>query len=77
MKKEQIGHIIKIIDEYSVIIDLGNNIVNKNDMVYIYEKNNAVKDLKGNIIGRYDICKGKLCVTEVYNNFQYVKHSHL
>lgn len=37
-EKEQIGHIIKIIDEYSVIIDLGNNIVNKNDMVYIYEK---------------------------------------
>lgn len=68
-EKEQIGHIIKIIDEYSVIIDLGNNIVNKNDMVYIYEKNNAVKDLKGNIIGRYDICKGRLCVTEVYNNF--------
>ena len=68
-EKEQIGHIIKIIDEYSVIIDLGNNIVNKNDMVYIYEKNNAVKDLKGNIIGRYDICKGKLCVTEAYNNF--------
>ena len=68
-EKEQFGHIIKIIDEYSVIIDLGNRTVKKNDIVYIYEKNNTIKDLKGNILGRYDICKGKLCVTEVYDNF--------
>lgn len=68
-EKEQFGHIIKIIDEYSVIIDLGNRAVKKNDIVYIYEKNNTIKDLKGNILGRYDICKGKLCVTEVYDSF--------
>mgnify|MGYP004618204891 CR=1 FL=1 len=68
-KKEPVGNIIKIIDEYSVIINLGNNVVNKNDIVYIYEKNNFVRDLKGNVLGKYDICKCKLCVTETYDNF--------
>ena len=44
-EKEQIGHIIKIIDEYSVIIDLGNNIVNK--MIWsIYMKKQRCKRFK-------------------------------
>ena len=68
-EKEPVGNIIKIIDEYRVIINLGNNIVTKNDIVYIYNKDNFVKDLKGNILGIYDICKGKLCVSETYDNF--------
>lgn len=64
-----IGNVIKIIDEYKIIINFGKNIVNKNDCVFIYGKDNSIKDLDGTVIGTYDICKAKLSVTEVYEHF--------
>lgn len=63
------GAVIKIIDEYRIAINLGKDVVKTDDYVYIYDKNNSIKDLDGTELGTYDVCKAKLIVYEVYDNF--------
>ncbi len=66
---EPTGNIIKIIDEYRVAINIGKDFISKNDTVYVYDKNNLIKDIDGRILGKYDFLKTELIVTEVYDNF--------
>lgn len=66
---EIIGNIIRIIDEYQVIINLGKEYVKKGSYIYVYDKNNSIKDLDGAILGTYDFFKAKLTVTEVHDKF--------
>ena len=66
---ETTGNIIKIIDEYRVAINIGKDFISKNDTVYVYDKNNLIKDIDGRILGKYDFLKTELIATEVYDNF--------
>lgn len=69
MENKISGSVINIIDEFRIIINLGKNVVKKWDTIYIYDKDNSIKDLDGTILGTYDICKAKLKVSEVYDKF--------
>lgn len=66
---EKTGNIIKIIDEYHVAINLGKDFIKKNMYIYIYDKNNSIKDLDGTILGTYDFFKAQLIATQVYDKF--------
>ena len=64
------GKIIKILDEYNLVINLGAKNVEVGDKVLVYEKASEVIDPDTNeILGTIDLVKAKLRVTEVFEKF--------
>lgn len=66
--------VIKIIDEYTLIIDIGSNRIEKGTWIAVYEKGPEIRDTNKKLLGTYDFTKAKLRVTEVYENFSVAKH---
>ncbi len=64
-----IAKVIKIIDEYRIIVNLGSNDVSVGDKVKIFEQHNEIRDLSGKRLGTYEYCKDTLQVSEVFDHF--------
>lgn len=64
-----IGRVIRILDEYHVIVDAGKNALNKGDAVEIIEANGEVIDLDGNDLGEFVLVKDSLNVIQVEEKY--------
>ena len=45
-----LGHVIRIIDEYTVIVDVGTNALSVDDFIQIYQPCDYIYDLEGNVL---------------------------
>lgn len=70
MDKKQIGTVIKIPNETTIIIHTPEGDLHRGNKVIVYEVLSEIKDLSGNYLGTYDNNKEILEVTE--NNGEYV-----
>lgn len=62
---DPLGHVIRIIDEYSVIVDVGKDILSVDDYIQIYQLGDPIIDLQGNELCKYVFVKDKLRVIDV------------
>lgn len=64
------GKVIKILDEYNLVINLGAEETKIGDLIYIYEKASEVIDPDTKeVLGTIDLVKATLKVTEVFEKF--------
>lgn len=59
-----LGHVIRIIDEYSVIVDVGKDTLSVDDSIQIYQLGEPITDLQGNELCKYVFVKDKLRVID-------------
>lgn len=65
-----IGKVIKIPNEYTIIVNVGNDVLSVGDAIYIVEIGSDVIDPDtGKNLGSYDFVKAELDVDEVYPCF--------
>lgn len=60
-----LGHVIRIIDEYSVIVDVGKDTLSVDDSIQIYQLGEPIIDLEGNELCKYVFVKDNLRVIDV------------
>lgn len=71
---EPIGKVIKIPNEYTIIVNVGNDVLSLGDDIYIVEAGSDVIDPDtGEKLGRYDFIKEELSVEQVYPQFSVCK----
>lgn len=64
------GKVIKILDEYNIVINIGSDSINVGDSVYIYERGSEVIDPDTNeLLGTIDLVKATIRVIEVFEKF--------
>lgn len=68
------GNVIKILDEFTLVINIGSNEIEKGSWISVIEEGPTIKNIDGTVLGTYDFTKAKLRVTEVYENFSIAKH---
>lgn len=68
-----IGQVIRIIDEQSLIIDVGSPTVSIGDQVTVYEYGEPLIDLEGNVLCHYEYTKDILSITEVTGKYSVCK----
>lgn len=68
-----LGNVIRIIDERTLIINVGNHELSVGDTIYIYEIGDTLKDLDGSILCSYEHIKDSLEVIEVNENYSVCK----
>lgn len=74
VKKAIEGRIIKIVDEFTVVIDKGKKDgVEERDRFIIYDEGDEIFDLEGNSLGKLEIVKGKVRVQHVQEKFSVCK----
>ncbi|MEX5279463.1 hypothetical protein RO490_07485 [Lactococcus petauri] len=68
--------VIKIIDEFTILVNLTKNSrkVTTDDWIIVYEEGPVIEDLDGNNLGTFDFTKAKLKITQVFPNFAVAKH---
>lgn len=60
-----IGNVIRIIDEYTIIVNTGKVNLSVGDIIHIYEPGEVLKDLDGNNLCAFDFVKDELEVIRV------------
>lgn len=66
---EAIGKVIRVLDDYHVIVDAGKDVLSQGDTVEIYETKGDVVDLDGNSLGELIIVKDKLSVIQAEKKY--------
>ncbi|GEM_PF-2210198 len=68
--------VIKIIDEFTILINIGKNSGNitTDKWIIVYEEGPEIKDLDGRTLGTFDFTKAKLKITQVFQNFAVAEH---
>ena len=76
MKKMKKIRVIQIIDEFTVLINIGraSGEVSQDDYVIIYEEGPEIKVIDGTSLGKYEFKKATLMVTDVQQQFSVAKH---
>ena len=64
-----LGHVIRIIDEYTVIVDVGANALSVDDFIQIYQPREYIYDLEGNVLSEYFCIKDELKVIDVQEKY--------
>lgn len=64
-KPNQIGHVIRILDKYTLLIDAGNTKVSVGDTIQVYAIGDVIKGLDGVALSYYVYVKDELEVTQV------------
>lgn len=64
-----IGKVIRVLDDYHIIVDAGKDVLSQGDTVEIYETKGDVVDLDGNSLGELIIVKDKLSVIQVEEKY--------
>ncbi len=68
--------VIKIIDEFTILINVGSSStdIKEDDQIVVYEEGPKINDLDGTFLGTYDFEKAKLLITKVSDNFSVAKN---
>lgn len=69
-----LGNVIRIIDEKSLIVDIGEDYLSVGDKVIIYTTSDDIKDLEGNSLGVFEVIKNKLEITQTAANYSVCKN---
>lgn len=64
-----IGNVIRILDEFTILIDAGVSCVSVGDTVQVYQDIETIYDLAGNSLGDFSYIKDELSVIQVSDNF--------
>lgn len=64
-----IGHVIRILDEFTLLIDVGKSNISVDDEIEIYELGEPIKALDGSILSEYVCVKDKLIVIETQEKY--------
>jgi len=67
--KPSIGNVVRIIDSYTIIVNVGCDILKVGDKIQIYEPIEMIKDTNGNDLGFYNYIKDTLNVIKTENLF--------
>lgn len=76
-KKNKIARIIRIINESTVIINMGKPYFNVDDLVKVYEDCGELTDLDGTYLGEYEYKKATLKVIEVCDTYSVCRNAAL
>lgn len=68
-----LGHIIRILDEYTLVIDVGNRYVSNGDKIKVYQPLDDICSLDGTKLATYDHVKDILEVVDVEDNYSVCK----
>lgn len=68
-----LGHIIRILDEYTLVIDIGNRYVSNGDKIKVYQPLDDICSLDGTKLATYDHVKDILEVVDVEDNYSVCK----
>ncbi len=68
-----LGHIIRILDEYTLVIDIGNRYVSNGDKIKVYQPLDDICGLDGTKLATYDHVKDILEVVDVEGNYSVCK----
>lgn len=71
--KNCIGYVIRILDEYTIIINVGTGTVAVGDQISVYEPSEPLYDLDGTEICNFEYVKDTLKVTNVNANYSVCK----
>ena len=66
---QAIGHVIRILDEYTLLIDVGRSQLSVDDEIEIYELGDPIRDINGNFLSEY------IHVKDWHSNFIMVRWS--
>ena len=64
-----LGHVVRIIDQYTVIVDVGANNLSVDDFIQIYQPGDSIYDLEGNVLSEYFYIKDELKVIDVQEKY--------
>lgn len=67
----EFAKVIRIIDDFTIMIDRGYETgdIEEGTRITVFEPGPEIKDLEGNILGKYDFTKANLVITEVFQRF--------
>lgn len=68
-----VGKVIRIIDEYTIIVDSGTNSLSVGQTVQVYETGEPITDLDGKILDNYYHIKDELEVVQVEDSYSICK----
>ena len=68
-----IGHVIRILDEFTFLIDVGKSHISVDDEIEIYELGEPIKAIDGSILSEYVCVKDKLTVIETQERYSICK----
>lgn len=70
MVEEVIGHVIRILNEYEIIIDVGKKQgIVEDDKFVVYNEGEEILDLEGNSLGKLELVKANVEVIKVQDNY--------
>ena len=64
-----IGHVIRILDEFTLLIDVGKSRISVNDEIEIYELGEPIKAIDVSVLSEYVCVKDKLTVVETQEQY--------
>ena len=64
-KPGAIGHVIRVLDKFSLVIDVGKPKLSVGDTIQVYEIGDVINDLNGNALSYYVHVKDELEVVQV------------
>lgn len=70
----KIGNVIRIIDNRTLIVNVGSDILNVDEEIKVYESLDTLKDLDGTELGVFEYTKATLKVTEVEDFYSICKY---
>lgn len=68
-----IGNVIRIVDEYTIIVDAGSRKLKIGDVIAVYEYGEPIYDLSGNKLSNYEFVKSRLDVVDVNDMYSVCK----
>ncbi len=76
-RPQQIGHVIRILDKYTLIIDVGSNILKVGDTVQVYGIGDVINDLSGNPLSYFVNIKDELEVIQTEDTYSVCRKDKL
>lgn len=67
--KHYIGNVIRIINERTIIVNVGKDVLSVGDTIQIYEVGDVILDIDGTNLENFEYIKDKLEVTQVNDNY--------
>lgn len=67
--KDFIGNVIRIIDNRTVLVNVGHEYLSVGQTVQIYEPGEEIKDLDGRVLSNYSFIKDELEVVQVEDSY--------
>lgn len=72
-KNEPLGHVIQILDKFTLIVDTGKPRLSIGDSIQVYQLGDPIYDLNGNELCKYVFVKDTLRVIDVQDKYSVCK----